>query len=40
MFNLLCKVWVKCKFFEYGGLFKYVYGGEYYVYNLDVVGIL
>lgn len=40
LLNLLKCVWLVCKLLVQGGLLKYVYGGEYYVYNLDVVCIL
>lgn len=40
LLNLLKCVWLVCKFISQGGLLKYVYGGEYYVYNLDVVCML
>lgn len=37
---LVVEVWSNCKLIQQGGLLKFVYGGEYYVYNLDVVNIL
>lgn len=37
---LLLDVWKVCKLIVQGGIFKYVYGGEYYVFNLDVIGVL
>lgn len=40
LLNFFKCVWLVCKFISLGGLLKYVYGGEYYVYNLDVVCIL
>lgn len=40
LLNLSKRVWLARKFISQGGLLKYVYGGEYYVYNSDVVRTL
>ena len=40
IYNLSRKAWTKRKPLEHGGLLKYVHGGEYHVYNPDVVSTL